>query len=339
MDILKKFSLFSILGILLLIPLASSAYAQGYDIPDIPNMEDFDIPSQEEIKAMMESKKVSGKYTNSEHGVEVTFPDGWSGVKYEINETDYSEVSVVTIEGGIQANMNSIQNDRFRIIALSILDREDDEPPELEVPTFEEGEEYNFDCKITSSEKTKVNGMNSFKSIIECSGGNTSIKGKSHNFATEDKWIMLIYAASPSTDYEKDISKYDSAVSTISISNSVDFEFEIPEELKSNEAAPTPTSNSDKDAKPKIPEWIKSNAEWWSKDQIDDGTFVSGIQFLIKEGILNVPQTNSASPQEGNTGIPGWIKSNAEWWAQGLLTEDDFLKGIQYLVEKGIIRV
>jgi len=37
--------------------------------------------------------------------------------------------------------------------------------------------------------------------------------------------------------------------------------------------------------------------------------------------------------------VPEWIKNNADWWAQGLITDDDFVKGIQYLVEQEIIRV
>ena len=37
-----------------------------------------------------------------------------------------------------------------------------------------------------------------------------------------------------------------------------------------------------------IPGWIKNNAAWWADDQIDDDTFIQGIQFLIKEGILRV---------------------------------------------------
>jgi len=37
--------------------------------------------------------------------------------------------------------------------------------------------------------------------------------------------------------------------------------------------------------------------------------------------------------------IPEWIKNNADWWAQGLISDDDFIKGIQYLVEQEIIRV
>jgi len=38
-------------------------------------------------------------------------------------------------------------------------------------------------------------------------------------------------------------------------------------------------------------------------------------------------------------GIPSWVKNNAGWWADGQITDDDFVKGIQYLVGQGIIRV
>ena len=37
-----------------------------------------------------------------------------------------------------------------------------------------------------------------------------------------------------------------------------------------------------------IPEWIKTNAGWWADGAISDDEFVSGIQHLIKTGILSV---------------------------------------------------
>ena len=37
-----------------------------------------------------------------------------------------------------------------------------------------------------------------------------------------------------------------------------------------------------------IPSWIKNNAGWWADGSIDDDSFVQGIQFLIKEGILRI---------------------------------------------------
>jgi len=39
---------------------------------------------------------------------------------------------------------------------------------------------------------------------------------------------------------------------------------------------------------PKIPSWIKNNAGWWADGQIDDNSFVQGIQWLIKEGIMKI---------------------------------------------------
>ena len=84
-----------------------------------------------------------------------------------------------------------------------------------------------------------------------------------------------------------------------------------------------------------IPTWIKNNASWWAEDSIDDETFVQGIQFLIKQNILQVPDT---IPQESNSNdIPSWIKNNAGWWADGQIDDEAFVQGIQYLIKNGII--
>ena len=37
-----------------------------------------------------------------------------------------------------------------------------------------------------------------------------------------------------------------------------------------------------------VPSWIKNNAGWWADGQIDDNSFVSGIQYLVKVGIIQV---------------------------------------------------
>ena len=36
--------------------------------------------------------------------------------------------------------------------------------------------------------------------------------------------------------------------------------------------------------------------------------------------------------------VPGWIKNNAEWFAQGVISEDDFVKGLEWMINNGIIR-
>ena len=37
-----------------------------------------------------------------------------------------------------------------------------------------------------------------------------------------------------------------------------------------------------------IPEWIKNNAGWWASGDIPDSAFVSGLQWLISNGIMTV---------------------------------------------------
>ena len=54
-----------------------------------------------------------------------------------------------------------------------------------------------------------------------------------------------------------------------------------------------------------IPDWVKNNAGWWAAGQIDDNSFVQGIQFLIKEGIMNVPQPRQTDTSSGAP-PPAW---------------------------------
>ena len=66
--------------------------------------------------------------------------------------------------------------------------------------------------------------------------------------------------------------------------------------------------------------------------------FISGIQFLIKQGIITV-SSSSTNSNNAAQDIPKWIKNNADWWSQGLISNSDFLKGIEFLVSNGIIVV
>jgi len=87
-----------------------------------------------------------------------------------------------------------------------------------------------------------------------------------------------------------------------------------------------------------IPKWVKTNAEWWANGDIDDDSFVQGIQYLIKEKIIDIPKLPYPSSWMDKN-VPAWVKNNADWWANDLIPEEEFIKGIKYLAEKGIIQV
>ena len=85
-----------------------------------------------------------------------------------------------------------------------------------------------------------------------------------------------------------------------------------------------------------IPAWIKNNAGWWATDQIDDSSFLKGIEYLIQERVMVIPPTETSGQTESRA-VPGWIKNNAGWWATDQIDDSAFLKGIQYLIREGII--
>ncbi len=86
-----------------------------------------------------------------------------------------------------------------------------------------------------------------------------------------------------------------------------------------------------------IPAWIKNNAGWWADGQIDDSSFVSGIQWLISNGIMSIPPTEQGAGSDNV--IPSWIKNNAGWWADGQIDDSSFVSGIQWLISNGIMTI
>ncbi|QLH03590.1 peptidase [Nitrosopumilus cobalaminigenes] len=86
-----------------------------------------------------------------------------------------------------------------------------------------------------------------------------------------------------------------------------------------------------------LPNWIRNNAAWWSEEQIDDNTFIQGIEYMIKNKIISIPQTQ----QETSTSkeIPSWIRNNASWWADGQIDDKTFVQGLEFMIKAGILRV
>ncbi|MEM2160252.1 MAG: polysaccharide deacetylase family protein [Candidatus Nitrosotenuis sp.] len=106
-------------------------------------------------------------------------------------------------------------------------------------------------------------------------------------------------------------------------------------ELKSNQIRPVLLESiPDLTTNIVIPDWIKNNARWWSEGKIADSDFTKGIQYLIEQGVIKVPQT---AKESSSAKIPDWIKNNARWWSEGKIADSDFTKGIQYLIQNGII--
>ncbi len=88
-----------------------------------------------------------------------------------------------------------------------------------------------------------------------------------------------------------------------------------------------------------IPQWVKKTAGWWSSGQVGDSDFIKGIQYLIQNGIMQIPHQANSNTPSGAQSIPSWVKKTAGWWSSGQVGDQDFVKGIQWLVTNGIIVV
>jgi len=106
-----------------------------------------------------------------------------------------------------------------------------------------------------------------------------------------------------------------------------------------NEIAELKAMLTEKEEKPKVPGWIKNNVQWWADGQVDDQTFLNGIEFMVKEKVIDIPVLPEQASDVAEQKIPDWIRNNAIWWSEGAISEDDFVNGIEFLVQKGIVRV
>jgi len=115
----------------------------------------------------------------------------------------------------------------------------------------------------------------------------------------------------------------------------------LPVSFGSNAFAQTDTTQS------QIPDWIKTNAEWWANGLVSDADFVRGLEYMVENGIITSPTLEVVKIAEdeavGSTEvmplqeIPDWIKTNAEWWASGAIGDADFVRGIEFMIKEKII--
>ncbi|MXX21079.1 MAG: thioredoxin domain-containing protein [Cenarchaeum sp. SB0661_bin_35] len=85
-----------------------------------------------------------------------------------------------------------------------------------------------------------------------------------------------------------------------------------------------------------IPDWVKTNVDWWVQGHLDDDTFLNAIQYLINSAIIPVDNTSDKASDDP---VPPWVKDTAGWWVEGLVSDDEFLNALGYLVDQGILSV
>jgi len=88
-----------------------------------------------------------------------------------------------------------------------------------------------------------------------------------------------------------------------------------------------------------VPSWIKNTAGWWATDKIPDEEFLKSLQFLVENKIINVNYSNNVITGGSVQPIPSWIKNTAGWWATDKIPDEEFLKGINFLIDNNLLIV
>ena len=56
-------------------------------------------------------------------------------------------------------------------------------------------------------------------------------------------------------------------------------------------------------------------------------------------GNMTQPTIQSSTTLSTITPIPSWVRNNAKWWSQGQMGDSDFIQGVQFLIQQGIMKI
>ena len=306
-------------------------------------------------------------YDSKKLGFSIKYPTDWY---VDFNQNIGQSDSVVTFADSlsyyygflnvefVKNNEDKITNDAEYLDSMTQLEKDYCEEKTIETDGLTCSNFTILDSKTTEINSIKAYQIKYFKTLIYQSGDVFPLVSiKTEIPVGGNLWI--IYAESDSTLYSDFAGELDSSINSFKVnSDDAPLVTNNPKNdtqtkpIEKNEpletpAAPTSMKNNtetkeitknDSSEKSTMPLWIKNNAKWWADGQIDDNTFVSGIQFMVKNKIINVSQ-NLETSEQSEQKIPNWVKNNAKWWSEDQITETDFTKGIEHLVKIGIIKV
>jgi hypothetical protein len=58
---------------------------------------------------------------------------------------------------------------------------------------------------------------------------------------------------------------------------------------------------------------------------------------MVNNGIMYIPNTEPVNSSV--TEIPDWIRTSTQWWVDNQISDDDFVKAMEWLVTNGVLRI
>ncbi len=224
---------------------------------------------------------VNGTYTNSNYGVQITLPDGWSG--FEMKQPS-GNARVMIAPGGMQTTQGTPRPPVT--IGISIMPASSTSPNQFMSRNMQ---------GVTCTNSTTTNTVNSLNFNVEtrdCTGtdqnGNAiEMKSKTETAQANSANIVLSFRANPASGYDSQVVNFDNMVSTLQLSTPTTTN-SIPTPVNPTDPtnpAPIPTPPGEP---AHIPNWVKGIFGMYAQGQLSDNDLVQALQFLIKQGIIRV---------------------------------------------------
>ncbi len=280
----------------------------------------FTITSGTGTETTQNTSNSLAEYISKQYSFSINYPQGW-----HVQENPTNPKAIVTFsdsQGNNAISIDEKQNDLSQSSLKTMAD-------------YAVGiiQKIMPDTAMLGESSLSINGKDAY--YIEYKlAGNTPTINKIFLVAANSSNVFIITCVTANVPYEAQLNQFDEIASSftlISASQGTSSQAASSGSQQANSSTSPPTS------KAQIPSWVRTTAKWWAEGQVGDSDFTKGIQYLIQQGIMQIPPTSSAGTQSQQ--IPAWIKTNAKWWAQGQISDDDFVKGVQWLVSNGIINM
>lgn len=90
------------------------------------------------------------------------------------------------------------------------------------------------------------------------------------------------------------------------------------------------------------------NGTWIRNGTHNFGQFGNHAGFRLPPCPANAQNSTAGLPAGGNQSasmgptsgkIPSWVRNNAKWWSEGQMGDSDFVQGVQFLIQQGIMKI
>lgn len=93
-----------------------------------------------------------------------------------------------------------------------------------------------------------------------------------------------------------------------------------------------------------MPDWFKNNAKWWKEGLITDTDMINALENLMIQDVIPLDKFVKSSSTETQTdvkkdggSIPSYQKDVFGFWSEGVVSDDEIVNSVGFLMNKGII--